>query len=66
MLDAHQAPGRCPQLRWRQTVRRETAPQALLELTLTLLLPSCQTVVQPLVQLTVPQGQKLIFVMELP
>ena len=47
-------------------VRRETVPQPLLELILALLRPSCQTVVQLLVQLTVPQGQELIWVMELP
>ncbi len=46
--------------------RRETVPQPLLELISALLLPSCETVVLLLVQQLVPQGQKLILVMELP
>ena len=66
MLDVSQAPGRCPLLRRRQTGSRGTAPQASLELTLAVLLIWCQWAAQPLVQLTVPQGQKLVLVAALP
>ena len=43
--------------------RRVTEPQPLPELILALLPPSCETVLQRMVQLTVPQGQELISVM---
>ena len=43
--------------------RRVTAPLPLFELMLALLLPSCETVLQRMVQLMVPQGQELISVM---
>ncbi len=46
--------------------RREAVPQPLLESILAMLLPSCETVLQRLVQPTVPQGQTLILVMKLP
>jgi hypothetical protein len=57
---------RCPQPRRRQTGSRGTAAQAVLELTLALLLIGCQRAVQPLVQLTVPQGRELTLVKTLP
>jgi hypothetical protein len=66
MLDVSQTPGRCPVLRRHLAGRRGTAPQASLELSLALLLICCQRAVQPLVQLTVPQGQKLVLVTALP